>query len=57
MLGEGAFGEVWKAILRMSVVRTTTNQGNTREEEVTDVFVLENPKFCLYGRKSMDDVH
>uniref|UniRef100_A0AAF5PGR0 Receptor protein-tyrosine kinase n=4 Tax=Wuchereria bancrofti TaxID=6293 RepID=A0AAF5PGR0_WUCBA len=34
MLGEGAFGEVWKAILRMPVVRTTTNRGDTREEEV-----------------------
>uniref|UniRef100_A0A8R1XWP3 Receptor protein-tyrosine kinase n=1 Tax=Onchocerca volvulus TaxID=6282 RepID=A0A8R1XWP3_ONCVO len=34
MLGEGAFGEVWKAILRIPVARTATNQGDMREEEV-----------------------
>uniref|UniRef100_A0A1I7W2I5 Receptor protein-tyrosine kinase n=1 Tax=Loa loa TaxID=7209 RepID=A0A1I7W2I5_LOALO len=34
MLGEGAFGEVWKAILRVPIMRTTTNQGDIREEEV-----------------------
>uniref|UniRef100_A0A0R3RTV2 Receptor protein-tyrosine kinase n=1 Tax=Elaeophora elaphi TaxID=1147741 RepID=A0A0R3RTV2_9BILA len=35
MLGEGAFGEVWKAVLRISTARTATNQGEMREEEVT----------------------
>ncbi|KAL3981864.1 Protein tyrosine kinase family protein [Acanthocheilonema viteae] len=34
MLGEGAFGEVWKAVLRTSNARTATNQGEMREEEV-----------------------
>ncbi|KAM3726992.1 Myoblast growth factor receptor [Dirofilaria immitis] len=34
MLGEGAFGEVWKAILGVPIARTTTNQGDMREEEV-----------------------
>uniref|UniRef100_A0A915PIW2 receptor protein-tyrosine kinase n=1 Tax=Setaria digitata TaxID=48799 RepID=A0A915PIW2_9BILA len=32
MLGEGAFGEVWKAILRMPMTRAS--QGDMREEEV-----------------------
>lgn len=40
MLGEGAFGEVWKAILRMPVTRTNANQGDMREEEVAVALML-----------------
>lgn len=49
MLGEGAFGEVWKAVLRISNARTATNQGEMREEEVTDALIelFQNSTFYL----------
>lgn len=42
MLGEGAFGEVWKAMLKMPIAQAAAaSQGDIQEEEVLIMFFAQ----------------